>query len=43
MTRKTATRRAEGESSEPGQKIVTVNKNDTTTGAKNQVNSGGGL
>jgi hypothetical protein len=37
MAIKTATRFTEGKSGEPGQKIVTVNKNDTSTGAKNQV------
>jgi hypothetical protein len=38
MTAKQATRQAVG-SGEPGQESVSVNKNNTTTGAKNQVNS----
>jgi len=37
MAIKTATRFTEGKSGEPGQESVTINRNDTTTGAKNQV------
>jgi hypothetical protein len=40
MAEKTATRQAEG-NGKPGQKSVTVNKNNTTTGAKNQAKGGG--
>ncbi len=39
MAAKTAARQAEGKGGEPGQKSVTVNQNNTTGWAKNQVNS----